>query len=167
MNSCILMVQIVKSPELRYTPDNLALAEMLVEFAGVRAEEPPATLKTIAWGNLAQEVQERYHEGDRLIIEGRLHMNTIERPDNTKEKRAELVASRIHPLEANVTLGVPASVATPDNAPISKPSTPTAPKPEKIAFEPQTAQPASEAIPSSSPAPIYSGVEKDLDEIPF
>jgi single-stranded DNA-binding protein len=165
MNSCILMVQVVKDPELRYTPEELALAETIVQFEALRAEEPPATLKMIAWGNLAKEVQERYHEGDRLIVEGRLQMNTIERrSDGVKEKHAELVASRIHPLEANVTLGVSVAVATPENAPASKPSSPAASKPEKKAVETPAAPQFSD---ESSPTPMYSGVEKDLDEIPF
>ena len=49
----------------------------------------------IGWGNFAQEIHEKYHEGDRVIIEGRLSMNTIER-DGIKEKRAELTAQRIY-----------------------------------------------------------------------
>ena len=34
MNSCILMAEIIKNPELRYTPDNqMAVADMFVQFA--------------------------------------------------------------------------------------------------------------------------------------
>jgi len=47
MNNCILMAEIVQDPQLRYTTDNLALAEMLVQFPGPRAEDPPATLKVV------------------------------------------------------------------------------------------------------------------------
>jgi len=35
---------------------------------------------------LAQEIQQQYHQGDRIIIEGRLSMNTVERPEGLKEK---------------------------------------------------------------------------------
>lgn len=99
MNSCILLAEIIKDPELRFTSENQAIAEMLVKFSGLRPEDPPATLKVVGWGNLAQEIQERYHEGDRVVIEGRLSMNTIDRPEGFKEKRAELTAQKIHPLE--------------------------------------------------------------------
>jgi len=47
MNSCILMAEIVQEPQLRYTPDQTGLAEMLVQFWTV-AEDP--TLKVVGWG---------------------------------------------------------------------------------------------------------------------
>lgn len=94
------MAEIIQDPQLRYTPEQTPIAEMLVQFPGLRAEDPLATLKVIGWGNLAQEIQERYHEGDRVVIEGRLSMNTIER-EGFKEKRAELTAQRIHRLGAD------------------------------------------------------------------
>ncbi|HEY9838694.1 MAG TPA: single-stranded DNA-binding protein, partial [Vampirovibrionales bacterium] len=96
MNNCILMAQIIQEPQLRYTSDNLAIAEMLVEFPSYRENDPPSNLKVIGWGNFAQELHSRYRVGDRVVIEGRLSMNTVERPEGFKEKRAELVAQRIH-----------------------------------------------------------------------
>jgi len=84
MNSCILMAEIVQEPQLRYTPDQTGLAEMLVQFPGLRAEDPPATLKEWLAGEFGSEIQQQYHQGDR-IIEGRLSMNTVERPEGFKE----------------------------------------------------------------------------------
>jgi len=96
------MAEIIEDPQLRYTSDSqLALTEMLVQFPGLRDVDPPATLKVIAWGNFAQEVHEKYHQGDRIIIEGRLGMNMIERKEGFKEKRAELTAQRIYPVQAD------------------------------------------------------------------
>ncbi|HLO50328.1 MAG TPA: single-stranded DNA-binding protein [Kamptonema sp.] len=100
MNSCILMAEIVQAPQLRYTSDNQSqIAEMLVQFPGSRPEDPPSTLKVVGWGNLAQEIHENYHQGDRVIIEGRLSMITFERkPEGFKEKRAELTAQKVYGL---------------------------------------------------------------------
>lgn len=96
------MAEIVQDPQLRYTPDNLAVAEMLVQFPGVKPEDPPANLKVVGWGNLADEIHKRCHRGLRVVIEGRLGMNTIERkPEGFKEKRAELTAQKIHYLGAD------------------------------------------------------------------
>jgi single-strand DNA-binding protein len=58
MNSCVLMARIVQPPQIRYTPDNLAIAEMVVEFESSRPDDPPSTLKVIGWGNLATETTE-------------------------------------------------------------------------------------------------------------
>ena len=35
-------------------------------------------------------------EGQNIVIEGRLRMNSVTRKDGTKEKQTELTASRIH-----------------------------------------------------------------------
>ncbi|MBW4638785.1 MAG: single-stranded DNA-binding protein [Gloeocapsa sp. UFS-A4-WI-NPMV-4B04] len=116
MNSCILMAEIVEEPQLRYTPDQTALAEMLVQFPGPRAEDAPATLKVVGWGNLAQQIQQQYHQGDRVIIEGRLSMNTIDRPEGFKEKRAELTVQRIHSLADGVSISSSVTATTTDNS---------------------------------------------------
>ena len=104
MNSCILMAEIIDPPQLRYTTDNLAVAEMMVQFPGPKPEDPPANLKVVGWGNLATEIEQRCHRGQQIIIEGRLQMNTIERkPEGFKEKRAELTAQKIHYLDGDRT----------------------------------------------------------------
>ncbi|MEB3277620.1 MAG: single-stranded DNA-binding protein [Lyngbya sp.] len=99
MNNCILMVEIVQAPQLRYTADNqIPIAEMLVKFPNLR-DNSFAVLKVVGWGNLAQEINEKYHQGDHVIVEGRLSMNTIDRPEGFKEKRAELTAQKIYMLD--------------------------------------------------------------------
>lgn len=159
MNSCILMAEIVQEPQLRYTPDNqVPVAEMTVEFPGLRDDDPPSQLKVVGWGNLAQEIQEKYHPGDRVIIEGRLHMNTFDRPEGFKEKRAELTAQRIHLLGEGATLSTVSSTptATSTESTESPRSTPKA-TPAKRASEP-----AKTPAYSAAPAP-----EADYDDIPF
>ena len=98
MNSCILMAEIYDNPQLRHTPDGLEVTEMIVHVPGIRADDPSHPLKVVGWGNLAKEIHQTYHQGDRVIIEGRLGMNTIDRPEGFKEKRAELTVQRIHSL---------------------------------------------------------------------
>lgn len=98
MNSCILMAEIYDNPQLRHTPDGLEVTEMIVHVPGIRPDDPSHPLKVVGWGNLAKEIHQTYHQGDRVIIEGRLGMNTIDRPEGFKEKRAELTVQRIHSL---------------------------------------------------------------------
>ena len=71
---------------------------MEVLFDGLRADDSPGELKVVGWGNMAQELQEQVRIGQKLILEGRLRMNTITRQDGTKEKRAEFTLSRLHPI---------------------------------------------------------------------
>ena len=134
MNNCILMAEIIKNPELRYTADNqMAVADMFVQFAppmGNRPDEAHPTIEVVGWGNLATEMKENYKQGDLVTIEGRLEMNTIER-DGYKEKRARLVANRLHHVTATDSTApqlVRTTVADTTPAPVySAPTTSTAP----------------------------------------
>ncbi|XGV96720.1 MAG: single-stranded DNA-binding protein [Leptolyngbya sp. BL-A-14] len=164
MNSCILMAEIVQAPELRYTSDTQTpIAEMFVEFPGLRPEDPPSRLKVVGWGNLAQEIQERFHQGDRVVIEGSLRMNTVDRPEGFKEKRAELTAQRIHSLGADTALE--ASIVSTPAATSSPPAKPSSAAP---AAKPAPTTPTAKAKTGkfqAAPEPATS--EADFDDIPF
>ncbi|MEN9202141.1 MAG: single-stranded DNA-binding protein [Thermostichus sp. DG_1_6_bins_120] len=99
MNSIVLMGEVVSEPELRYTPDNLAVASLLVSFPSLRSEEPAYQVRVSSFGELAQRLVESCHVGDQITVEGQLHMNIVER-DGRKEKLAEITARRIHQLGA-------------------------------------------------------------------
>jgi single-strand DNA-binding protein len=171
MNSCILMAQIVQDPQLRFTADNLAIAEMLVEFPGNRADDPPATLKVVGWGNLAQEIQQNYHQGDRIIMEGRLAMNTVERSPGVKEKRAELTVQKIHSLGMGEVTSYASSTKT-ENLPIVQPTEVTAsrsaPAPVNVSTKKYEPEPVPQFTPSSERTshPVMTP-ESDVDDIPF
>ena len=175
MNSCILMVEIVQEPQLRYTPDQTALAEMLVQFSGPRAEDPPATLKVVGWGNLAQEIQQNYHQGDRVIIEGRLSMNTKESKEGFKEKRAELTVQRIHSLGDGVSIGSSKTSADATSGVGSRMPDAASRKPIGVSGSTELEETnafavESEPVPKSTPRqPNYSApkIEADVDDIPF
>ncbi len=105
MNHCMLEVLVKKGPTVRFTQDNKTpLAEIEAEFDNLRADAPPSAIKVIGWGKLAEELQNTVQVNSKLVIEGRLRMNTVPRQDGTKEKRAEFTLSRIHPLSSNTSL---------------------------------------------------------------
>ena len=106
VNHCLLEVVVLEAPQVRYTQDNQTpVAEMAVELEGLRPDDPPGQLKVVGWGNLAQDLQNRVQVGQRLMIEGRMRMNTVTRQDGVKEKRAEFTLSRLHPLGAAMAAG--------------------------------------------------------------
>ena len=97
MNHCLIQAVINSAPQMRYTKENQTpIAEMLVNFKGLRSEDPTRELKIIGWGNIAQGMVDELKEGQDIVIEGRLRMNSVTRKDGTKEKQAELTASKIH-----------------------------------------------------------------------
>ena len=108
MNHCMLEVLVKKAPTVRFTQDNKTpLAELEVEFDSLRADDPACALKVVGWGKLAEELQNTVQVTYRLVIEGRLRMNTVPRPDGTKEKRAEFTLSRIHPFSSSPNISAP------------------------------------------------------------
>ena len=97
MNHCLIQAVINSAPQIRYTKDNQTpIAEMIVNFKGLRSEDPLRELKVLGWGNVAKEMTDNLKEGQNIVLEGRLRMNTVTRKDGTKEKQPELTASKIH-----------------------------------------------------------------------
>lgn len=143
------MAEITRPAQLRYTQDTqMAIADMEVQFSGLRPEDPPAKLKVVGWGNLATEMQQSYQIGDRVVIEGRLGMNTIDRQEGFKEKQAELTASKIYSLGATDLSS--ASMGAPDMSQAVPSST--------AATSTRSKAPAAYVPPAAEP---------DFDDIPF
>lgn len=186
MNSCILIAQVVDKPQLRHTPDGLERAEMMIQISGLRAEDPPAILRAVSWGNLAKDVHQTYDKGSQVVVEGRLGMITVNRPEGFKEKVAELTIQKIYPIGTTVNYAdsvsanttIPATPAPTYTAPRTpEPSVPSYEPPRPVAtttasnnnfssYEapaPSSSAPAYEPKPYSAP-PIS---DNDIDDIPF
>ena len=133
---------------------------MAVQMDGLRPDDPPAQLKVVGWGNLAQELQNRVQVGQRLMLEGRLRMNTVTRPDGVKEKRAEFTLARLHAIGAGAP--APASSSGPGPGPAPTASRAPARAPTPAAPVPQ---PASQA-PTWNTSPLVSDLPEE-DDIPF
>ena len=155
MNSIVLMAEVLTDPELRRTPDNQSsVASFLVQFAGGRTEEAPYRIKVVGWNNLADEMVEKYHKGDQVVIEGRLRLDTVDR-GTYKEKRTELIAQRVHSFGAGSTASIATETAS-TPARKTRPANPSSNTPSNVV-------PTSTYVPVASPA---SDVP-DYDDIPF
>jgi single-stranded DNA-binding protein len=173
VNHCLLEVEVLEAPQLRYTQDNQTpVAEMAVQLDGLRPDDPPGQLKVVGWGNLAQDLQNRVQVGQRLVIEGRLRMNTVTRQDGVKEKRAELTLARLHPVgggsPAAMAMGGMAPAAAPGRAPapMAAPAG-RAPAPARAAAPARQAAPAPAEPPTWNASPLVPDLPEGEDEIPF
>ena len=173
VNHCLLEVEVLEAPQVRYTQDNQTpVAEMAVQFEGLRPDDPPGQLKVVGWGNLAQDLQNRVQVGQRLMVEGRLRMNTVTRQDGVKEKRAEFTLARLHPIGAGSGGGAaPASMPMAASAPApSSPSTASAPARQAAPRPTRAAAPAAAAAPEPptwNASPLVPDMPEGDDEIPF
>ena len=146
------MATVIRQPELRFTSDQqIPVCQMLVEFANLREDAPKETLKIVGWNKLAETMNGTCKPGDRLIIEGRLKMDLVDRQEGFKEKRAELIASRIHTIDTVENF----------NAPIPSTSQPSV-------GEFDTPVPSPTTAPMAAP-PVSGGDDfgGNLDDIPF
>jgi len=103
--------------------------------------------------NLAQEMQERYQTGDRVLLEGRLTMNTVDRPEGFKEKQAEMTAQRVYRINELGSMAIAPPAAVPSAGgppPTAAPSQPAA---------------VSRTAPPPPAEPVAADV--DYDDIPF
>ncbi len=169
MNHCLLEVEVLEAPQLRYTQDNQTpVAEMPVRLEGLRPDDPPGQIKVVGWGNLAQDLQNRVQVGQRLVLEGRLKMSTVTRQDGLKEKRAEFVLARLHPL-AGASAGAGVTPAPPPPpAQASAPRTIPAPAARQGAPSGGKAPaPAAAAPPVWNTSPLVPEDPLEEDEIPF
>ena len=167
VNHCLLEVEVLEAPQVRYTQDNQTpVAEMAVQIDGLRPDDPPGQLKVVGWGNLAQELQNRVQVGQRLMLEGRLLMNTVTRPDGVKEKRAEFTLARLHGIGLGATSS-PAFNPAAATAPVPQRRAPAAAPPSTTApATPAPAAPAGAQPPTWNTSPLVADLPDD-DDIPF
>lgn len=153
MNSIVLMAEVLTDPELRRTPDNQSsIASFLVQFAGGRADDAPYRIKVVGWNTLADEIMEKYHKGDQVVVEGRLRIDTVDR-GTYKEKRTELVAQRVYGISGAV---------------MSSPTTPSVTTSQPRQIPPAPPKSPANAAPNAyvpMAAPIADA--PDYDDIPF
>jgi single-stranded DNA-binding protein len=180
----LLEVEVMEAPQVRYTQDNQTpVAEMAVQIEGLRPDDPPGQLKVVGWGSLAQDLQNRVQVGQRLVLEGRLRMNTVTRQDGVKEKRAEFTLSRLHPLAGGgaPSFGAaPGASAAPAASPQASPGSPAAgrasgrppaPAPTRRQAGAAAPAPAAAAAPAETPtwnaSPLVPDFPEGEDDIPF
>jgi len=180
VNHCLLEAEVLEAPQIRYTQDSQTpIAEMTVQIEGLRPDDPPSALKVVGWGNLAQDLQNRVRAGQKLVLEGRLRMNTIARQDGVKEKRAELTLARLHPLSSTPSPqadgAFPATAATSSSTPTMAPAPAPAagaPVPAAASSAGRRAAPPSRMAPPQPPvwnsAPLVPSDDLvEEDDIPF
>jgi single-stranded DNA-binding protein len=166
MNNFVLLAEIIEPVKLRYTQDNQTpVAEVLVQFAGLRPDDPPARLKAVGWNTMAETLQQSCQVGQSVLLEGRLRMNMVDRPEGFKEKVAELTVSRIHSLGGGTGSAAPVAPTSANYSsavPNGTPSTPSAPPMPSVPMSstPMSSTPIAPSMPPQMPPPDY-------DDIPF
>ena len=103
MDNCILFGKTVNQPELKSTQEGTPIAEVLLAFYTENSpnkESLPFFVKVVASGKNSRQVQ-NLKQGSEVFVEGRLSTYIIERSEGLKEKKTQIIASRVLPLPSN------------------------------------------------------------------
>ncbi|HEX3043259.1 MAG TPA: single-stranded DNA-binding protein [Bacillota bacterium] len=106
MNHIVLIGRLTKDPELRYTPNGLAVATFTLAVDRDRApnqqgEKETDFIRIVTWQKQAEVCANYLKKGRLVAIEGRLQIRNYETQDGQKRTAAEVVANRVQFLERN------------------------------------------------------------------
>ena len=101
LNKVLLIGNLTKDPELRYTPGGTAVANLRMatnrtykDKAGEMKQEA-CFLTVVAWDKQAEVCNQYLHKGSPLFVEGRLQSRQWDGPDGKKRSVIEVRAERI------------------------------------------------------------------------
>ena len=101
LNRVLLIGNLTRPPELRYTPSGTAVADMRMAVSrsyttqsGEKRDET-AFLTVIAWGKTAENCSEYLDKGSQIFVEGRIQTRDWEGKDGQKRSATEIVADRV------------------------------------------------------------------------
>lgn len=155
LNKVHLIGNITRDPELRTIPSGQSVTNFGVatnrRYKNAQGElvEDVQFHEVVAWGKLAEIINQIFRRGSKIYVEGRLQTRSWEAQDGSKRQRTEVVMESFIPLTPKTTSpeGVIAAAHTPEPAP-----------------EPAAGKSKPKATKKTAPAPEG---EINLDEIPF
>jgi len=101
LNKVIISGRVVRDPELRYTPSNVAVMD--VSIASNRSwknrdsetQEETTYVDITVWAKQAEALEPFVKKGQWLMVEGRLNLDTWE-TDGQKRSKLSMVADRVN-----------------------------------------------------------------------
>jgi single-strand DNA-binding protein len=105
LNKCLIIGNLGRDPEMRYTPSGQAVTQFTVaanrNYKDQQGEwqEETEWFRIVAWGPLAERTAEYLRKGNKVFVEGRLQTRQWEGQDGQKRYTTELVANTIQSLE--------------------------------------------------------------------
>jgi len=100
-NKVFLMGRLTRDPELRYTAEgtavadmNLAVSQKFTSKSGEQKENVVFTKVTV-WRKQAEACGEYLFKGSEIFVEGRLQLDTWETKDGQRRSRLSVIAQRV------------------------------------------------------------------------
>jgi single-strand DNA-binding protein len=126
LNKVLLIGNLTRPPELRYTPSGTAVADLRLAVnhdyttqSGERRQEA-SFLTVIVWGKQAESCSEYLDKGSEIFVEGRLQVRDWEGKDGQKRTSTEVVAQRVQFMSRTKGSGGRAPAAVPAAEPFAE-----------------------------------------------
>lgn len=147
LNVAVLMGRFVADPELRHTPNGIAVTSFTIavdrSYVKAGTERQTDFIDVVAWRNNADFVCKYFRKGQLVAVQGSIQTRTYTDKDGNKRKAVEIVADNVHFAEPKRDGGSSGNYSS---------------KPEN---------PAGERSEHEQPAPAYSsGATGDFEEMP-
>lgn len=99
LNRIILIGRLTRDPELKYTPNGVAVCSFTLAVDRKFNKNETDFIDIVVWRGLAENCANYLHKGRLTAVEGRLQIRTYETQDGQKRKVAEVVADDVRFLE--------------------------------------------------------------------
>jgi single-strand DNA-binding protein len=103
-NQVMIVGNVTRDPELRYTPNGAALVKFGVavsrrvrDESGQWKDADTSFFDVTAWRTLAENVAESIAQGSRVVVVGRLRTNSWETPEGERRSKVEIEAEEVAP----------------------------------------------------------------------
>ena len=103
-NTVVLVGNVTRDPELRFTPAGQATASFGLAVnrrwqnrQTSEWEEATSFFDVVCWREMAENVSESLVKGARVIVTGRLEQRSWENPDGDKRTKIEVIADELGP----------------------------------------------------------------------
>ncbi len=108
LNRVMLMGNLTRDPELRYTPNNTAVAKIGLAVnrkwksqSGEQQEEV-TFIDCEAWGRTAETINEHLRKGRPIFIEGRLKLDQWQDKDGNNRSKLKVTVERFEFIDSRV-----------------------------------------------------------------
>lgn len=102
MNHIVIIGRLTKDPELRYTPNGVAVGNFVIavdrQFSRDGNKETDF-IPVVVWQKLAENCANHLKKGRLVAVEGRLQIRSYDTQDGQKRRVAEIVASNVQFLD--------------------------------------------------------------------
>ena len=103
MNHVILIGRLTKDPELRYTPNGVAVANFSLavnrDFTNQAGEREADFVPIVVWRKLAETCANHLHKGRLVAVDGRLQIRSYDTQDGQRRWVSEVVADNVQFLD--------------------------------------------------------------------